>query len=162
MCCCYCCCCCCCCCCAELQRASFYSDADWEQLQRWTCSLCLSLLHDPCILPCKHLFCSKCISALAIHSAANTQTSHSLLQEAQEAVCNAPVPCPLCRSLFTLYQALDATAVLSEMRAARLPCRRGSQGCTVRISPLQIDEHEAECQLVTGECIHTLCICCCF
>jgi Zinc finger, C3HC4 type (RING finger) len=148
--------CCCCCCCAELQRASCYSDADCEQLQRWTCSLCLSLLHNPSILPCKHLFCSKCISTLAIHTAVNTESNPAPLQEAQEALCNALVPCLLCRALFTQYQALDATAVLSEMQAARLPCKRSSEGCTVQISPLQIDELEAECQYATGEHIHTM------
>jgi Zinc finger, C3HC4 type (RING finger) len=117
-------------------------------MQRWTCSLCLSLLRSPAILPCKHLFCSKCIKTLVIHTAVSAERDLVLLRET---LTTRPVPCPLCRSPFNLEQARVDTATRSEMQAARLPCKWSSEGCAVQISPLQIDEHEAECQYATGE-----------
>ncbi|XP_047989460.1 TNF receptor-associated factor 4-like [Leguminivora glycinivorella] len=96
-----------------------------EPESRYECPVCLNWLRDPVITTCGHKFCKSCIT--------------SWLQNSGH--------CPIDNiNLSMKVDIFPDNYTKREIQEQRMSCPFASKGCTVKVTPLDLDAHIASCE----------------
>jgi len=104
---------------------------DQEQIEGYTCCICLKVFEDPLDAPCGHTFCAICVT-------------DSLKIKSQ---------CPYCRNPLTNAQLKQPVVVLRNLLSAlKLKCEFASNGCIDVFTLGNLKNHEKVCKFYPSKC----------
>ena len=115
----------------DLDPALFVDRSAADQL---TCAICLNVCHQPLSLPCSHLFCRACLTALP------PSQRH----------------CPECRVPFQLGACIVNAFAVKQIENMQMRCKHHNKGCAVTITlgkdGRTMHKHNDECRFVESQC----------
>ena len=104
--------------------------------QELVCCICTGVLEDPVEIPCRHVFCSECIS--------------KWLKNKKN--------CPKCRKSVRKSAIQPALPMIRNILGSlKMRCLFASQGCTQVVEREKLHIHEAICDYSLAKCSHTGC-----
>jgi hypothetical protein len=91
-----------------------------NDLHAFTCPLCLEVFENPCKIPCRHSFCTKCLDQFMTRQ----------------------LTCPVCRQAFDKQQKVVDTQMIDGLRSQCFEC----EGCRRTVVLHSLRAHMASCE----------------